>query len=113
MERLSDKANYDINNCSQNKSRRKYHSKATCVAVSWPNGARAIGRSRHSCRFRTVHCFWDSGTIFAISTKLREWITSGHYIIIKSIYIMYVTFFADLNLSRIVRNLISHPSQVL
>lgn len=83
------------------------------MAASWPSSTKALGNSWHGHWFHMVRCVLIGGMIFTVSANLCERITSGKYIIIKVIYILDVTFFADLNLPRIVRNLISHPLQVL
>ena len=42
-----------------------------------------------------------------------ERVISRHEAIVKFVYLPNITFFADLKLPRIVRDLIPHPSQVL
>ena len=81
--------------------------------MGWPSSTGVIRNIWHGCWFRSAHRFFDGGTIFTVSAKLRERIRSENYIIIKAIYVMDVTFFADLKLSGIVCNLITYPSQVL
>ena len=73
-------------------------------------GVRVIGNSWHDCGFRTVRRFFGGGRVFAIFAKLCEWVMSGHNIVIKRICVLNVTFIAKLNLPRIMRDLVSHPS---